>query len=155
MKALHWITDVLDQHSIPYQITGGLAAIAHGATRPLVDIDINMPIKEYGKIQSIIGPFSDDGIEDINHEVWQLKLVCLRYDGQVIELCDSDNMRYCGTDGNWRNLETDFSKSVMRKVYGVIVPVMPRDQLIAYKTQLDRDVDRIDIYQMMKSEEKK
>lgn len=37
-SALIWITDILKQHQIPFQISGGLAAIAYGATRPFSKI---------------------------------------------------------------------------------------------------------------------
>ena len=42
-KALIWITDIIKKHHTPFQITGGLAAIAYGANRPLLDIDIDIP----------------------------------------------------------------------------------------------------------------
>jgi hypothetical protein len=42
----------------------------------------------------------------------------------------------------------DFSKSELREVLGILVPVMPKDRLVAYKRALARDVDRIDLEQM-------
>ena len=41
--ALIWITNILKKHQIPFQISGGLAAIAYGASRSLADIDIDIP----------------------------------------------------------------------------------------------------------------
>lgn len=42
-EALAWITNILKKYSIPFQITGGLAAILYGSKRPLEDIDIDIP----------------------------------------------------------------------------------------------------------------
>lgn len=41
--ALIWIADILKKQQIRFQISGGLAAIAYGANRPLADIDIDIP----------------------------------------------------------------------------------------------------------------
>jgi hypothetical protein len=42
-EALAWVAGVLERHGVPYQIVWGLAARAHGAARPVVDVDLYVP----------------------------------------------------------------------------------------------------------------
>jgi hypothetical protein len=49
----------------------------------------------------------------------------------------------------WREARIDFDLSVERSVAGVRVPVMPLEQLIDYKRRLDREVDRLDIAELV------
>ncbi len=41
--ALGWILRVFKKHGVPYQVCGGFAAHLYGATRPINDIDIDIP----------------------------------------------------------------------------------------------------------------
>lgn len=42
--ALDWLIPILTHSRAPFQITGGLAAHLYGATRPINDIDIDIPV---------------------------------------------------------------------------------------------------------------
>ena len=48
-KALTWIVRVLRKYKVSFQISGGFAARAYGATRELADIDIYIPNKAFDK----------------------------------------------------------------------------------------------------------
>jgi uncharacterized protein len=55
--ALRWLVSLLNFHDVPYQIVGGLAAQAYGATRPLVDIDLYMPFEQSQAALAEMRPF--------------------------------------------------------------------------------------------------
>lgn len=42
-SALAWIAGRLRELEVPFQVVGGLAALAHGASRDLADIDVYVP----------------------------------------------------------------------------------------------------------------
>lgn len=70
----------------------------------------------------------------------------LRYAGQEIDISGGDTVRIPdGKTGYWYDAPTDFSKFVIRKIFGMSVPVMSREDVLKYKKILDRPVDREDI----------
>jgi hypothetical protein len=55
---------------------------------------------------------------------------------------------YNHRDGRWEDQAIDFAASTYLSLYGVKVAIMPKDELLAYKAMLDREVDQLDIEQM-------
>jgi hypothetical protein len=152
-QALRWIVSLLNQYIIPYQICGGLAARAYGATRPLVDIDI------YAALQD--SPHFQEFIDDIQPYVirvwgphlsasWDIIYLALNYLGMYIEIAETTTTPrfYNHRDARWEDQYIDFVASTPMSIYGVDAMIMPRDELLAYKAMLNRDVDHIDIAQM-------
>ena len=67
----------------------------------------------------------------------------LEYEDQRIELGGADGARHFDRQrGVWADVEVDFAQSMPRRVFGVEIPVMPFDELVASKRALDRKVDR-------------
>lgn len=116
-SALAWIAGRLEEAGVPFQVAGGLAARAHGAERPLNDIDIYVPEGTLGRLRD--------------------------------ELAEAARTWYrSGPEEEWHQAAVDFEDPAVREVFGVEVPVMPRDRLVAYKARINRPVDREDLSEL-------
>jgi len=51
--------------------------------------------------------------------------------------------------GNWHDLPTDFSRAVIKNIFDIEVPVIAKDELIFYKKIIAREVDLIDVEQII------
>ncbi len=145
-EAFVWITDTLRKHDIPFQISGGLAARIYGSRRKLADIDIGVPDKRLKKTLSDVADYVIYGPKRYVDSEWDLLLLTLRYQGQDIDIYGNDSMKLFDRKNNvWVNYKFKISDSVIKKVYGRNVPVIPKEQLISYKQIIMRDVDRKDL----------
>lgn len=81
---------------------------------------------------------------------WDLVYLALDYQGMYMEIGDSSaNPRfYNRRDQRWESQPIDYTRSNVLMLYGVEAAVMPKDELIAYKARLDREVDHQDIQEM-------
>ena len=148
-QALDWIVSLLTRHSIPYQICGGLAAKAYGATRPLVDIDMYAALQDAPHFQLFMDEITPYIIREFSAHLsasWDIVYLALNYQGTQIEIAESTtNPRfYNHRDGCWENQAIDFATSTRIQLYGVEVAIMPKDELLTYKAKLDREVDHLD-----------
>ena len=132
---------------------GGLAAKAYGARRPLVDIDMYVPFEKAAGVLAEIKPYITWGPAYSLDDWWDLTYLKIDYHGQRIEIGDSStNPRfYNRRDQRWEPQTIDFARSNMLTLSGVEVAVMPKDELLAYKAMLDREVDHLDIQQVTQS----
>lgn len=146
-RALSWITSLLRECGVPFQAVGGLAAQAYGARRPLVDIDLYAPFDQAAEAIERMQPFIVRAPGPHRSESWDLVYLAMFYEDVEIEIGDSstDPKFYNVIDQRWAPQIIDFEASEMRTVYGVEIPVMPKDELIRYKRMLDREVDHMDI----------
>ncbi len=81
---------------------------------------------------------------------WDILYMALNYQGMWIEIAESTtNPRfYNHRDGRWEEQRIDFAASTLILLYGVEVAIMPKDELLAYKSMLVREVDHLDIIDM-------
>lgn len=148
-QALRWVVDLLEEVPARFQVVGGLAARAHGATRPLVDLDLYVDGRGFDPVLLLARGSVVWGPAQHRDEHWDLRFARLERHGVRIELAEADRARYFDrARGVWVDQGIDFARSEERKVLGTVVPVMPRDQLIEYKRALDRAVDRLDLEQL-------
>lgn len=144
--ALRWITSVLRRRGAAFQVTGGLAARAYGATRPLADIDLYVAPEVFADLPAEIVPFIVRGPEHLRDASWDITFLVLDYGGQRIELgCAEDVRIFDKSRCVWIGQTIDLAASIEREVLGTRVPLMPREALMAYKAILGREVDRRDL----------
>ena len=145
-SALIWITNILNELHVPYQIAGGLAARAYGATRELIDIDIDIPEECFDAVKNKVNQYITFGPTQNTEKPWDILLMTINYHGQDIDIGGAHHAKiYNQATGQWHHLATDFSQCVQLEIYGIKVPVISRDDLLAYKKILSRPVDIADI----------
>lgn len=144
--AFIWIINVLKNLNVPFQITGGLAAIAYGAVRPLVDIDIDIPEEKFDLVKVEVGDFIVYGPNQFKDESWDLMLMTLNYHGQQIDLSGAFETRICNRiTKKWQRFPADFSTAEIKSIFDMEVPVIAKGDLLHYKKLLLRPVDLIDV----------
>lgn len=150
-RALRWIAGVLGRANVSFQVVGGLAARAYGATRPLYDIDLYVPGGCLPEVVPLVEEHLAFGPEHVRSEHWDLVFMALEYEGQKIEIGDAASTRIFDRQAQaWKKAVVDFSASEHFQVFGVTVPVMPYEALTAYKRCLAREVDLRDLREMSK-----
>jgi len=149
--ALIWITDILQKQNISFQITGGLAAKIYGVARELSDIDIDIPEDQLVRIETEVKKYITFGPAHLTTDLWDLWLMTLNYEGQEIDLGGSQKTKIFDRAKNaWHEIPTDFAKSNWIEIFDRKLPFISREELISYKSILARDVDLLDIQQIMK-----
>ena len=148
-EALRWIAGILRHVGAKYQVVGGLAVRAYGGTRELVDLDLYVESARYTEVIDRVGDACVWGPEEYQDAMWDLRFAKIDWGGVRIEVAEADGARYFDRlRGVWTDQEVDFARSEERKVLGVTLPVMPREQLVSYKRGLDREVDRLDVQEL-------
>jgi hypothetical protein len=73
----------------------------------------------------------------------------LRYAEQDIDIGAEEECKVLDkSTGKWKLLETDFSNIETKEIFGVSVPVMKKEAIIAEKRMFNRPQDQEDIRQM-------
>lgn len=150
-KVLIQVSKTLKENNIPFQITGGLAALLYGAKRELFDIDIDVPKKDIQKVREL---FKRNITEDIHHLIngkFDIYVMSLKIDGVVIDISQVEESYVIDKNGNKIGGASDLNKAKLMKIDGLEIPVEDKNELIKYKQILGRDTDLIDIQQMTKT----
>ncbi len=145
-KSFRWIIGILNNHNIPFQVDGGLAARAYGADRELVDIDLVIPENRFNEIISEVEPFIIYGPSHFIDDKWDVFMMTLDHHGQVVDLVGAEDQKFFDHEHHeWKQMKTDFSDYGTGEVFGEKVQLIPKDKLIAQKEALGREVDLIDL----------
>lgn len=145
-EAFRWIVGLLRKHNIPFQIAGGFAARLYGSQRELADIDIGIPDSEFDALYVDVKEHCIFGPARYVDDEWDLNLMTLKYKNQEIDIAGEDEIKLFDKESNaWVSASRDLSISEHKEVYGLTVPVIPKEALIAYKKKLMREVDILDL----------
>jgi hypothetical protein len=148
-EALRWIIDAFARLDAQYQVVGGLAARAYGATRPLIDLDFYVRSVDLPRVLASVADACVWGPEHFKDENWDVTFAKLEKHGVQIELAQAEGARYYSRDAaRWMDQDVAFDDSQLRSVLGTEICVMPKNQLVAYKRALNRPVDRLDLQEM-------
>lgn len=148
-EALRWIAEIFARTGAQYQVVGGLAARAYGATRPLIDLDFFVRAEDLPRVLANVGDALVWGPKPFKDENWDLTFAKLEKDGVPIELAEAEGAGYYREDtGEWQDQDVAFHDSEQCSVLGIEVPVMPKGRLVAYKRALNRPVDRLDLIEI-------
>ena len=83
------------------------------------------------------------------------KLLKLDYDKVIIDLAEVGGSKiFNNKTQKWEIDNTNLSRNEIRNVFGIMVPVMIRDDVITYKSKSPRPEDLIDIEALRKIYEK-
>lgn len=139
----------MEEAGVRYQIVGGLAARAHGATRSLADIDLYVPRAGLALLVPHVQPWLVQPPRHHRGDEWDLEYMVLEREGQRFEIAAAEGAHWFDRKaGAWVDAGIDFDASVMMGVEGVRLPVMRKHRLVDYKRRLGRDVDRADLEEL-------
>ncbi len=145
-EAFLWITKILGQHNVSYQVSGGMAARIYGSRRKLADIDIDMNQAQYKKIMREIRPYIVFGPKIYKDKNWRLELITLRYKNQFIDLGGIQHAKIFNSQKKkWLALPSHLARTHLKKVYGIEIPVEDKKELLSEKKELGRKVDKMDV----------
>ena len=143
-KALLWILEILEKHKMKYRVSGGFAARLYGSTRKLADIDIELPRGSIKKIIPGIRKHIVHGPNGYKDKEWDCYAVELVYKSQEIGLAEINRI-FDKRERKWVPFKASFNKNPRLKVYGKIINIIRKEELIAYKNKIRRSVDLQDI----------
>ncbi len=148
LPALEWILGVFKKHGVAYQVCGGFAAHLYGATRPVNDIDIDIPRDAFDKILPDVKEYVTYGPSHYTDERWDIYEMMLSYHGQEIDLTAPECKIFNDTAGAWEEYNADLAQAQHVQYAGTEVSVCPRQKLIEYKKLLSGEHQKQDIQEI-------
>lgn len=145
IAALKKVVSVLNEHQIPYQITGGFAGNIYGSLWPPHDIDLEVSARD---MPLLAGLFADHITQPLHHFIndeFDLWLITLDIDGIEIDINQAEKCYLINKAGQKQLLCTDLSTAEVHDFMGIKVSVQPLEQLIAYKKTIGRAADVADL----------
>lgn len=147
-KVLRFLVDTLNANDIPFQVSGGLGAITHGATRDLRDIDIEINKKNCQKARELFKNYIAEDFRRYSDGEFDLWMMTLDIDGVPVDINQVEES-YIFKDGEKVLLPEGLIDTEIKSVDGIEFPVQNKKNLIDYKQMLGRDTDLTDAAEML------
>ncbi|MEK6919323.1 MAG: hypothetical protein AABW73_04795 [Nanoarchaeota archaeon] len=144
-EAFLWIVGILKNNDVPFRISGGLAARLYGTKRKLADIDLEIKKKDFNKILAEIIIYAKSKPKYYRDKNWNVYGMTLNYKNQLIDVSARDDVKLFDYQKKKWFMPKDKIPDKKMRIYGLVVPVQNREELIDYKTRLGRKVDRIEV----------
>lgn len=144
----------LDRHHVDFLLVGGVAAIAHGATRPTMDLDclarrsrqnlerLAAAMRELNARLRVAG-LSDEEAAELPAKLDSDTLARLEISTWRTDAGDFDVLTDLpARDGRRLRYDELIGRAAVQEVHGVAVPVAALEDVIASKEWADRPKDR-------------
>lgn len=150
-RVLKKVVGILESGGIPFQVSGGLAAIFYGAARPLYDIDIEVYARDIPRIRELFREYITDDFRRLRDGNFDLYYMTLRIEGVAVDISQVEECYAIGKNGERLSAGGNIDRAKIFLVDGVQIPAVDKEELIQYKKVLARDADIEDINQISRS----
>ena len=147
-NAVIWIAKFLDKNKIKFHFMGGLAAHVYGSKIRYTDIDLAMDLKDMNKLSRLAKPYVLEKLwcGASSNKIWTGYIMKLRYEGIIIDVTEAKNTKIFNKKvGKYERFPADVQHPTIKKVFGLNVPVMPKKNLVYYKSILLFPHDKLDL----------
>ena len=148
LEIIKRLVNLLTEHKVPYQFTGGLAGNIHGSKWPLHDIDLEMPRAHIELVAYLLRQHIVSPLRFYQDNEFQMVMFNLKIDDIEIDINQIEAQQICHK-GQWVPLTVDIKKAQLMPFHGIKVSVQPLEQIIAYKTMLGRTNDVDDLTKLL------
>jgi hypothetical protein len=143
--ALIWIVGILSKNRIPFYVSGGLAAMVYGSKRPVYDIDIEISDLDFDKLFLLVKNYAVYGPQRYRDDNFDILLITLEHDEQKIDISGNESDKiYNNKKGEWE-AGGAISNIVEKEIFGLKIPIISRQDLVAYKRKIGRPSDLEDV----------
>jgi hypothetical protein len=147
--AFRWIHQQLTERNIPFVVGGGFAVRLFGGSRPIYDIDLDIPEDRFKDLLPAVQPYIVEGPQRFKDELFDVVLLTLDYQGQLIDITGAESIRiFDKKEQRWRDDPTDFQAVETREAYELPVQVQRPDLLVRYKRWIARPTDLQDVEEL-------
>jgi len=153
-NAFIWAVKILRKHKVPFFLTGGFVARIYGSKRKFDDLDFFIPNEKFKDIYGEIKKYLTFGPKRYTDRYFNIPIAAtLNYRGQGIDFVGWKNAKIFDKQRKKYRLYRNYpnSRTVKMKIFGILVPIVKKEELIRVKLRLMRKSDKEDIRDMLKN----